>query len=172
MTSYKDEDAEYSYFRSENLVVPDERQKNTSPSGDQLAGFMRCYGNTSLQEVYLRNFTYHFHGVFGDPKKVYGLIQFEGPRKKCSLELSEDNYQLANRWKHQIRSKHMDIDVNIGNEGRILGIKFIKISKDCHVSHAQTSGREVWMGEENFSSAETITNSHAPNSFIRRQIGK
>lgn len=171
-TTYKNEDGDdTAYFRSENLLIPDDSQKSQKPVGDEWRGFLRCYGKTDLQEVYIRSETYHFHGVFGDPKQTQGLIQFEGPRKQCSLDLSAENYKMANRWKHQIRSKYMDIDVNIGNEGRILGIKFLKISKACHVNRLQVSDREFFMGEENFSTSEEVSNSQAPNNFLRYRFG-
>jgi hypothetical protein len=178
VTKYKDEDGNATaYFRSENVAITDERQKTKIPVNSEdprfmdFSGFMRCFGNTGLQEVYFRNVTYTFHGVFGDPKQAQGLIQLEGPRKKCSLDISAENYQKANRWKHQIRSKYMDIDVNIGNAGRILGIKFLKISKECHLNRLQITGQDILMGEENFSTMEEIANSQAPNSEIRSEFG-
>jgi hypothetical protein len=172
LTFYSDGGRKYSYYRAENFALSDQSQTYATGPKDDYSGFMRCYKDTALHEIYFKNVTYVFHGVFGDSKQVQGLIQFEGPSRQCSLELSEDNYRMANRWKHQIRSKYMDIDVNIGNEGRILGIKFLKVSNKCRTTYEEVKDREIWMGEENFSTPEEISNSQAPNSWVRRAVEK
>ncbi|MNU04723.1 hypothetical protein D3C72_2492580 [compost metagenome] len=56
---------------------------------------------------------------------------------------------MANRWKHQIRSRHIDVDISIGTQGRIVGIKFLRVPSECQVGEFKPD-RQFWMGEENF----------------------
>jgi hypothetical protein len=111
-------------------------------------GFMRCYDGNLLQ-LRAAGMSFRINVALGDPKRASGGIQFGGDSDRCGVKLTEMNYHMANRWKHQIRSRYIDVDISVGTKGRIVGIKFLKVPNECQVGESK-SDREFWMGEQNF----------------------
>jgi hypothetical protein len=119
-------------------------------------GRLRCSvdnsanGPISKVEIQLQQENIKMQASLGDVKNPRGFIQLENPA--CAVQISPKNYTMANRWKHQIRSEMMDVDVNLNTEGRVLSIKVLRASPVC----ASKENTLLWMQEVHFSDLDTM----------------
>lgn len=153
------------HARSEGYV-----QEGTPKNERQ--GRLRCSlenspgGVISKIELQLQQENMNMQVTLGDVKNPRGFIQLENPA--CAVQLSSKNYTLANRWKHQIRSEMMDVDVNLNTEGRVLSIKVLRASPAC----ASKENTLLWMQEIHFNDLDTMVKKHSSwrRSFYEKVI--
>lgn len=137
------------HARSEGYV------QDGAPRSTRL-GTLRCSiesspsGPLSKVDIDFQQQNMRMQVTLGDVKNPRGFIHLENPA--CGVQLSTKNYTMANRWKHQIRSEMMDVDVNLNTEGRVLSIKVLRAAPVC----AHKSGTLLWMQEVHFNDLDSL----------------
>lgn len=159
VTHYRDDQGQnYVYFRSEGLA---------SQNLDSSDGELECITKSNLFKLQLKLKDLSLNVTLGDPQAPQGKITFDGNVGRCETTLSIKNYNMSNRWKHQIRSPEIDLDISIGAEGRILSVKVLNLAQQC-----QKDENKLWMYEVNFSEPSQIKKSFRPKSSLGFAAGK
>lgn len=150
---YESEGKVYVYGRTEGVARSEANNKSMSN------GTLRCQKNQI--EINLTSKALDLNVLFENPTSAHGYVSLKNMGPMCTIQLNAKNYSVANRWKHQIRSQQMDLDINLGTSGRILTIKVLRISPECRPD--KTHG--LWLEEINFSDQATINMSIKPDTF-------
>lgn len=153
-TYYRYRDQMYTYGRTEGVA----RAENINASEEQ--SYLRCRGNQI--EIVLSTPILAMNLLLDRAGPGRGSVTLRNNSENCTIQMSKQNYSAANRWKHQIRTHQMDMDINLGTEGRILSIKILRTSKEC----SPNKNDELWLEEVNFSDQETVNKKFKPRTLI------
>lgn len=150
---YNFEGDEYVYGRTEGVARNDVKYYSTNN------GYLRCHNNKI--EIKLTSPILDMNVLLENPNTGYGYVNLKNASESCQVKLSTKNYSIASRWKHQIRSQQMDLDINLGTAGRILNVKVLRASSEC----SSRKSKKLWLEELNFSDQSTVDKTIKPATF-------
>ncbi len=153
-TNYADTNGHsYIYERSEGVAV----SASASKQEERFSGALSC--TESKIRIQYKDESVQVNLSLGDPSSASGSIQFGN---RCNVEINAKNYSVGNRWKHQIRTRQADVDINLGQEDRLLSIKILRLDPSCDNNQSQ-----LWMKEINFSSEPSYERKNALENRMR-----
>jgi hypothetical protein len=133
-------------------------------AGKDLANSLTCIPGKNIYFLKLKTRNLFLDMTLGQsPQAARGTVT----AGTCTVGLTAKNYNWVNRWKHQLRSDKMDLDIALGDEGRILSVKILKLAPECGFSE-----EALWMYELNFLDREQILRAFSPFSLLRFSVTK
>ncbi|MBO9667853.1 MAG: hypothetical protein J7501_13710 [Bdellovibrio sp.] len=128
------------------------RTEGEAKKGQAGAQSITCDGNTT--RVNFSSANIKMDVSFSKSGKSQGYINLTSAQdKSCEVQLTPRTYRSVGSWKHIIRSKDLDADIVLGDEGRVFSLKILRVSEAC----SPTDIGKLWMQEINFSEGSKLS---------------